>query len=69
MRKSSESDAPKIDLISDYINANNTLSDAHRRLIRIMQVLSINNGIYIDEEKRYRRRPRKHQLEKIIQAD
>ena len=64
MRKSSESDAPKVEMISDYINTNNTLSDAHRKLVRTLQVLSINNGVYIDEEKKYRRKPRNRQLEK-----
>ena len=64
MRKSSESDAPKVEMISDYINANNAFSDAHRKLVRTLQVLSINNGVYIDEEKKYRRKPRNRQLEK-----
>ncbi len=52
MRKPNEDGVPNIDLICDYLNAETSYSEIHRRLLKLMCVNVISSGrVILDEEK------------------
>jgi hypothetical protein len=51
VRRSNEFEVPNIELIDDYLNANNTFSEIHQKLMKSMTVSSINGGKPTNEEK------------------
>lgn len=51
MRRSNEFEVPNIELIDDYLNANNAYSEIHQKLMKSMTVSSITGGKPANEEK------------------
>ena len=51
MRKSNEFEVPNVELIDNYLNANNAFSEIHQKLMQRMTVSSVSGGKPSNEEK------------------